>query len=39
VLPGGNHKLVIERSGAKNRASSDYIVGIDAIDLVGATAR
>jgi Tol biopolymer transport system component len=39
VLPEGSHTLVIERSGAKNRASSDYIVGMDAVDLVGATAR
>lgn len=36
VLPGGSHKLVIEPSGTKNKASTDYYVGIDAIDLVGA---
>jgi Tol biopolymer transport system component len=35
VLPYGTHTLVIARSGAKNGASSDYIVGIDAVDVVG----
>ncbi len=35
LLPYGEHTLVIERSGTKNRASSGYIIGIDAIDLVG----
>jgi hypothetical protein len=36
VLPYGSHTLVIERSGAKNRYSTDYIISVDAVDIVGA---